>query len=202
MKCCLYEIPDPDDDIHNAGPGDEENGRHSHEVDENTALLAQSLSGTMNSAKQTLTNTGSKKRYQLLQSISRLTMSQDDDEEDEEEDPTKPFVTLNALEIAAVADAKRFLSQHVVQKIVTGIWNGDIVFWDSEYFHPTNSLPPLLPPASTLLRIREFIGQVGQSINFITIRIGCRLGKTAPLLQQSNSGPILSPSSSQVPQVV
>ncbi|KAG6366412.1 hypothetical protein INS49_000589 [Diaporthe citri] len=130
MNCCLYEIPDPEDAEGGAGARDEENGRQSHEVDENTALLAQSLAGTVNSAKQTLTNTGSKKRYQLLQSISRLTMSQEDDDEDEEEDPTKPFVTLNALEIAAVADAKRFLSQHVVQKIVTGIWNGDIVFWD------------------------------------------------------------------------
>jgi hypothetical protein len=135
MKCCLYEIPDPDDEMEDPGLRDEENGRHSHEVDENTALLAQSLSGTVSSAKQTLTNNGSKKRYQLLQSISRLTMSSDDDEV-EEEDPTKPFVTLNALEIAAVADAKRFLSQHVVQKIVTGIWNGDIIFWDREYPPP------------------------------------------------------------------
>lgn len=131
MNCCLYEIPDPDDATENAGARDEENGRRSEEVDENTALLAQTLSGTVNSAKSTLTNTGSKKRYQLLKSISRLTMAQDDDDEDQEEDPTKPFVTLNALEIAAVADAKRFLSQHVVQKIITGIWNGDIIFWDS-----------------------------------------------------------------------
>lgn len=132
MKCCLYEIPDPEDTIgDSSGVRDEENGRQSREADENTALLAQSLAETVSSAKQTLTNTGSKKRYQLLQSISRLTMSSEDDEEVEEEDPTKPFVTLNALEIAAVADAKRFLSQHVVQKIVTGIWNGDIIFWDS-----------------------------------------------------------------------
>ncbi|KAK2613721.1 hypothetical protein N8I77_000613 [Diaporthe amygdali] len=130
MNCCLYEIPDPDDATEDAGARDEENGRRSEEVDENTALLAQTLSGTVNSAKSTLTNTGSKKRYQLLKSISRLTMAQDDDDEDQEEDPTKPFVTLNALEIAAVADAKRFLSQHVVQKIITGIWNGDIIFWD------------------------------------------------------------------------
>ncbi|KKY38005.1 putative ion transporter [Diaporthe ampelina] len=130
MNCCLYEIPDPDDAAEDAGARDEENGRQSQEVDENTALLAQSLAGTVNSAKLTLTNTGSKKRYQLLKSISRLTMPQEDDDEDDEEDPTKPFVTLNALEIAAVADAKRFLSQHVVQKIITGIWNGDIIFWD------------------------------------------------------------------------
>ncbi|KAL9120427.1 MAG: hypothetical protein Q9187_003020 [Circinaria calcarea] len=48
-----------------------------------------------------------------------------------QDDPTSPFIGLNALEIAAVADAKGFLSQRVVQKIVTGIWRGDIMFWDS-----------------------------------------------------------------------
>ena len=48
-----------------------------------------------------------------------------------EEDPTSPFMGLNALEIAAVADAKGFMSQRVVQKIVNGIWCGDIMFWDS-----------------------------------------------------------------------
>lgn len=129
---CLYEIPDPGDNP-GEGPGcDEENGRQSEEVDENTALLAQSLSDTVSSAKNAFLNTGSNKRYQLLRSISRLTTN-GDDEDGQEEDPTKPFVTLNALEIAAVADAKRFLSQHVVQKIISGIWNGDIVFWDSEW---------------------------------------------------------------------
>lgn len=195
MKCCLYEIPDPDDDIEDPRARDEENGRHSHEVDENTALLAQSLSGTVSSAKQTLTNTGSKKRYQLLKSISRLTMSSDDDDEEVEEDPTKPFVTLNALEIAAVADAKRFLSQHVVQKIVTGIWNGDIVFWDREY-----PPPPFL---SFYLRSSHgFTSQFEKMINMKIIRTGCRLGKTASVLQQGHSRPVLPPSSSQVSQVV
>ena len=48
-----------------------------------------------------------------------------------EHDPTLPFVHLNALEIAAVADAKKFLSQRIVQKVVNGIWCGDIIFWDS-----------------------------------------------------------------------
>ncbi|CAI7649662.1 unnamed protein product [Penicillium crustosum] len=41
------------------------------------------------------------------------------------------FFGLNALEIATIAHAKRFLSQRVVQKVVDGIWNGEIVFWDS-----------------------------------------------------------------------
>jgi hypothetical protein len=51
-------------------------------------------------------------------------------DDEEEEDPTTSFTGLNGLEIAAVADCKRFLSQRIVQKIVTGIWNGDITFWD------------------------------------------------------------------------
>lgn len=41
------------------------------------------------------------------------------------------FFGLNALEIAAVAHAKRFLSQRVVQRVMNDIWNGRIVFWDS-----------------------------------------------------------------------
>ncbi|ROW14567.1 hypothetical protein VPNG_03267 [Cytospora leucostoma] len=127
---CLYEIPELKEAQEDGrAREDDEDGRQSDEVDENTALLAQTWPGTFESAKTALTSTGTNKRYQLLKSISRLTITYDEDE-DEDEDPTKPFVTLNALEIAAVADAKRFLSQHVVQKIITGIWHGDIVFWD------------------------------------------------------------------------
>lgn len=48
-----------------------------------------------------------------------------------DDDPTIPFVGLNALEIAAIANAKKFLSQGVVQKIVNDIWSGHIVFWES-----------------------------------------------------------------------
>ncbi|KAJ5638200.1 hypothetical protein N7490_008079 [Penicillium lividum] len=45
------------------------------------------------------------------------------------------FFGLNALEIAAVAQAKRFLSQRVVQRMVNDIWSGQIVFWDSLTVH-------------------------------------------------------------------
>lgn len=41
------------------------------------------------------------------------------------------FASLNALEIAAVADAKKFLGQKAMQRTIDGIWRGDIVFWDS-----------------------------------------------------------------------
>jgi hypothetical protein len=63
-----------------------------------------------------------------------------------EEDPS--FIGLNGLEIAAVADCKKFLSQRIVQKVITGIWNGDITFWETlssstkkkaQFYSETNS---------------------------------------------------------------
>jgi len=128
---CLYEIPDPKGS-EDQTPSDEETA-----VDEHSALLGQALRGTAHSARQVLSQSGNNKRNMLLNSISRLTMSMtaDDDDDEEEDDPTANFTNLNALEIAAIADAKRFLSQAVVQKIITGIWNGDIIFWDSLSVH-------------------------------------------------------------------
>lgn len=128
---CLYEIPDPKD-TEDRSPADEE-----ATVDEHSSLLGQVVHGTVDSARRALSQSGSSKRNMLLQSISRLTMSMtaDDEDDDEEDDPTAHFTNLNALEIAAIADAKRFLSQAVVQKIITGIWNGDIVFWDTLAVH-------------------------------------------------------------------
>ena len=41
------------------------------------------------------------------------------------------LVGLNALEIAAVVDARKFLSQRVVQEVVDDIWYGRIIFWES-----------------------------------------------------------------------
>ncbi len=128
---CLYEIPAiKGSQIHT--PSDEETV-----VDEHSALLGQSSRDTARESRRAVGQSGSKKRNLLAQSISRLTMSMtaDDDDDEEEEDPTAHFTNLNALEIAAIADAKRFLSQALVQKIVTGIWNGDIIFWDSLSVH-------------------------------------------------------------------
>ncbi|KAG9677181.1 hypothetical protein KCU99_g2007, partial [Aureobasidium melanogenum] len=39
------------------------------------------------------------------------------------------FNGLNALEIAAVSGAKKFLCQKQVQRIINAIWTGDIMFW-------------------------------------------------------------------------
>ncbi|KAI1820215.1 hypothetical protein F4861DRAFT_524012 [Xylaria intraflava] len=128
VEFCLHEIPDP----RNSGGGasaDEEvavEGEHH----ERTALLG-TTAGASESSHWTDHLSGPNRRSELLESISKLTMSRHaSDMGEPRDDPTIPFIHLNALEIAAVADAKRFLSQHVVQKIITGIWNGEIIFWD------------------------------------------------------------------------
>jgi hypothetical protein len=46
------------------------------------------------------------------------------------QDPTSSFIGLTALEIAVVSNSKKFLSQAIIQKIITGIWKGDIHFWE------------------------------------------------------------------------
>lgn len=70
---------------------------------------------------------GAAERAGLLVGQSRkvLNIHETDDE------PISTFVGLNALEIAAIVDAKKFLSQRVVQNIVDDIWNGRIIFWES-----------------------------------------------------------------------
>ncbi|KAF2873454.1 hypothetical protein BDV95DRAFT_627374 [Massariosphaeria phaeospora] len=45
------------------------------------------------------------------------------------------FENLSALEIAAVSGSKKFLSQRPVQKIINGLWRGDIVFWETLSVH-------------------------------------------------------------------
>ncbi|OAA57087.1 receptor-activated Ca2+-permeable cation channel [Niveomyces insectorum RCEF 264] len=163
---CLYEIPSTkkapggvaagcQDEENSSGRCHQRQSGSNRNIDENAPLLRQIWSSATSDSDRASTNRRPKngsRRYQLLRSISRLTMSlhrsadhgpngpdgscsdgddeNNSDEDDDGDDPTAPFVNLNALEIAAVADAKRFLSQNVVQKIITGIWNGNIIFWD------------------------------------------------------------------------
>ncbi|RYP13146.1 hypothetical protein DL767_010905 [Monosporascus sp. MG133] len=135
MDFCLYEIPQ-DSESGQSFPNDE--NAEEGEGDERTALLGGSR-GSSPHDRTSRYQTGSLRRDNLLQSVTKLTMSMHSmaGEGDDEGDPTAPFVCLNALEIAAIADAKRFLSQHVVQKIITDIWNGEIIFWDRLSAHST-----------------------------------------------------------------
>ncbi|EHK50249.1 conserved hypothetical protein [Trichoderma atroviride IMI 206040] len=144
---CLYEIPDRK----KTKAQQQQQLANDPEAGERAPLLPRVLA-TFDGSSPSAPVGSSSKKIQLLSSLSRLTnlSFDDDDDDDEEDDPTAAFEGLNALEIAAVANAKRFLSQHVVQKIISGIWNGDIVFWDTmavnsskhpHFYNPTTSDP-------------------------------------------------------------
>jgi hypothetical protein len=121
---CLYELPAPP-----ATPQPEED-TCGLDSDERSSLLPQ-FRARDPTTPTTPTRPGSK-RVELLRSVSHLAgMSASALDDDDEEDPTSSFTGLNGLEIASVADCKKFLSQRIVQKIITGIWNGDITFWES-----------------------------------------------------------------------
>ncbi|KAK5987979.1 hypothetical protein PT974_12115 [Cladobotryum mycophilum] len=131
VDLCLYEIPNQKKV---ASQAEEQDDEHHHdpdpEIGERSPLIPRVLASFDGHSSVIVPAGSSAKRTRLLTSLSRLTNLTEEDEEDEG-DPTVAFEGLNALEIAAIANAKRFLSQHVVQKIISGIWNGDICFWDS-----------------------------------------------------------------------
>lgn len=160
MDYCLFEIPEFDDDD-SRPPSQNGHGRRlgDEEADEGSPLLSRILSHGNSSGNVARPVGSSATRTQLLSSLSRLT-NYSDDSGDERADPTAAFIGLNALEIAAVAGAKRFLSQHIVQKIVTGIWNGDIVYWDSLSVHATKQprfySPRTMDPFSRL-RVPKYL---------------------------------------------
>lgn len=87
-------------------------------------------------ASHGLPDTPRSKRQKLIASVAKVGNHLFSDgsttpEDQDEEDPTSSFAGLSALEIAAVADAKKFLSQRLVQKIIYGIWTGEVVFWET-----------------------------------------------------------------------
>ncbi|KAF2690393.1 hypothetical protein K458DRAFT_357111 [Lentithecium fluviatile CBS 122367] len=65
------------------------------------------------------------------------------------------YENLTALEVAAVSNSKKFLKQKPVQKIINGLWRGDIVFWDSLSIHSVKR-PKLYNPkrADPFCRLR------------------------------------------------
>lgn len=126
---CLYDLPQSDSkpDSHTESSGySSDLGDHADE--ESSSLLPPFRPRPGGLSRKV--SRGSQKQA-IINSASSLGMYLVENADDDEEDPTTSFAGLNALEIAAVADAKQFLSQRTVQKVVNGIWCGDIVFWGS-----------------------------------------------------------------------
>ncbi|KAJ5842131.1 hypothetical protein N7534_011961 [Penicillium rubens] len=101
-------------------PGLESIQRHTSQTEETTPLLPDSSLYRLFGGKRT-TET----------QLSGASQDTHRDDETYAAHRYSRFFGLNALEIATIAHAKRFLSQRVVQRVVDGIWKGEIVFWDS-----------------------------------------------------------------------
>jgi hypothetical protein len=124
VNFCLYDLPQQD----STQAAEAETGE---DITERSNLLPQfrNLDHGITSRPGT-----SSQRKNLLRSVSHmgpLITHEIDGAPNDEEDLTTSFIGLNGLEIAAVADCKKFLSQRIVQKVITGIWNGDITFWET-----------------------------------------------------------------------
>lgn len=129
IEFCLYELPPPEA----PEPQEQENLADTQNLNEHSELLPQAR--PRENTTLSPVRPGSR-RQQLLDTVSHLgTSFSVDEDEDDEEDPTSSFTGLNALEIAAVAKSKKFLSQNLVQKIIYGIWTGEIIIWESLSVH-------------------------------------------------------------------
>lgn len=122
IKQLLYELPDPN---------------HDEGIDTGLGISGVTQNGHHNETSPLLNDDSDvyrptpfrppshRTRSANLSSSSLLLRGGSDDEENLGEQ----MANLNALEIAAVSNAKKFLSQKPVQGIIEAIWHGDIIFW-------------------------------------------------------------------------
>jgi hypothetical protein len=128
---CLYELP-PIKEGHDAR-GSDSIHEAQLEDDERATLLPHNRHNT----EQAFNSTNTARRQRLMNTITESNIFENEGAVDDEDDPTEAFIGLNALEIAGVANAKKFLSQTLVQKIIYGMWVGEITLWDSLSVHST-----------------------------------------------------------------
>jgi hypothetical protein len=144
---CLYELPQQ-------GVEAEREACHP-DITEQSALLPQ--------FRETQAQPPTNRRFELLRSVLNIrgaSGSESSIEEEDREHSLSSFVGLTGLEIAAVANSKKFLSQRIVQKVVNGIWKGDIIFWDT-LAATTKKTPQFYDPKTadifTRLRVPRYI---------------------------------------------
>ena len=122
----LYELPGADEGKSGPPPRATRNGVESESrasITDETAPLLQPRPS----------------EYDGLGPPRRATIGMSQEDEDglhevpsrQQDDLAASLAGMNALEIAAIADAKKFVSQKPVQKIVEDIWSGDVIFWES-----------------------------------------------------------------------
>jgi hypothetical protein len=106
-----------------------------NEHDEEAALpelsSAASLTRSLDDSQASLLDSSLLEHGEGIQETTEGNLGRSSPFNDDNDDFVASFDNLNALEIAAVSDAKKFLSQRVVQRIIESIWRGDIIFWET-----------------------------------------------------------------------
>ncbi|KAM3508978.1 hypothetical protein MY10362_000863 [Beauveria mimosiformis] len=153
MRFCLYEIPDsrtPRRPSRDGRGRDEEAQQQQCSATETAPLLPRRrrLVNTSPNGMRLRPPPGGSSRQSLCLDDATTPAAGTGDA-----DPAVTFRTLNGLEMAVVSGAKRFLGRSVVQRIVAGIWHGDIIFWDTLSVRATKR-PCLYDPAKTDLYSR------------------------------------------------
>ncbi|KAG9233356.1 hypothetical protein BJ875DRAFT_485244 [Amylocarpus encephaloides] len=122
---CLYEIPPLSDTSQSL--------RSSWtDVSERSQLLPRFSSRLQSRQDALLTRPTSSRRDEMEEAVHNLGVALPTPQNGHKRpkgDPTSSFIGLTSLEIAVVSDSKKFLGQDIIQKIITGIWRGDIMFW-------------------------------------------------------------------------
>lgn len=173
----LYEIPDPS----NKEPGrklstlprtqPDQTGR---DPDEGTPLLQSQYQPQTCADSQ-----GTTHPHQSTSSAYSAYPTDDADADDAANDAAsenvlKSLAGMNALEVAGVVSAKKFLSQRPVQKIVDDIWSGNVIFWESlsveTVRHPRTYNKRVADPF-TRLRVPRYqkAFQIGFYLSFLAI---------------------------------
>lgn len=125
----LHELPQYDDDPQSSSDNSvrrPSNHSHPNSSSDELSPLVRSRSAEYGGLRPP-------KRASFDHGVTTSTGFQDDDGSRPNLDES--MAGMNALEIAAIGDAKKFLSQAPVQKIIEDIWNGDVIFWESLSVH-------------------------------------------------------------------
>ncbi|KIW34011.1 uncharacterized protein PV07_00813 [Cladophialophora immunda] len=133
----LYELPQDPDDNARQSPSDSPANTHGargsrRHLDDDLADETSPLINARSAEHGTVLRPPKRASFDHIPGAgTSSTFPGDEDDASRRANLDESMAGMNSLEIAAIADAKKFLSQNPVQKIVEDIWNGDVIFWES-----------------------------------------------------------------------
>ncbi|OCT44821.1 hypothetical protein CLCR_05985 [Cladophialophora carrionii] len=137
----LYELPEVSEDNTHVSPSETyTNSQHATNQNDDgssneSSPLLRSRSSDHGNFLRPPRRASTQHTDRFTSGATTSTFGGDEDDASRRADLDESMAGMNALEIAAIGDAKKFISQSPVQKIVEDIWNGDVIFWESLSVH-------------------------------------------------------------------